>query len=308
VIPYIRLRHILRATTRAHLPPFKGSLLRGAFGHALRKAVCMMGPAQECVDCRLRQACVYTRIFETFIEGDPPPFLKGIDTAPRPYIFEPRTEAQGFAPGDPLEFDLLLLGQAVDLQAYALLTVERMAAAGLGRDRFPFELAEVHALEPSGAWRTVFADGRVISPGALAPCLPSDEIPAGRAVLHFLTPTRLQIRHRPAGDVAFRPLAFAMLRRALELAWFHVPGAPVDWNLRPLLDQADTVHVTASHLTWKDWDRYSNRQKQKMTLGGFVGTLEIEGDLTPFAPLLRTAEIVHVGKNTTFGLGQVRVD
>ena len=307
MIPYLRLRHTLRSTTRAHLPPFKGSLLRGAFGHALRKSVCTMGPAQECVDCRLRQACVYTRIFETFVEGDPPPFLKGIDTAPRPYVFEPRTEAQSFAPGDPLEFDLVLLGQAMDLQAYALLSIERMAANGLGRDRFPFELAEVQALEPSGAWRPIFANGRVTSPGTLALCLPAGDLPTDRAVLRFLTPTRLQIRHRLAGDVAFRPLAFNMLRRTLELTWFHVPNAPVDWNLRPLLDQADAVQVTASDLTWKDWDRYSNRQKQKMTLGGFVGTLEIQGNLAPFAPLLRTAEIVHVGKGATFGLGQVQV-
>ncbi|HET9212875.1 MAG TPA: hypothetical protein VFR03_20885 [Thermoanaerobaculia bacterium] len=31
------LRHTLRALAPAHLPPFKGSMLRGAFGHALRR-------------------------------------------------------------------------------------------------------------------------------------------------------------------------------------------------------------------------------------------------------------------------------
>ena len=41
-----------------------------------------------------------------------------------------------------------------------------------------------------------------------------------------------------------------------------------------------------------------------MTLGGFVGTLDLEGDLAPFIPLLRTAEIVHLGKGATFGLGR----
>jgi len=45
-----------------------------------------------------------------------------------------------------------------------------------------------------------------------------------------------------------------------------------------------------------------------MRLGGFVGTMQLAGDLVFFAPLLVTAEILHVGKGTTFGLGRVRVD
>jgi hypothetical protein len=63
-------------------------MLRGAFGHALRGAVCVMGPAQPCATCSLRGPCHYTRLFETFIEGEPPPLLKGLNTAPRPYVFE----------------------------------------------------------------------------------------------------------------------------------------------------------------------------------------------------------------------------
>jgi CRISPR-associated endoribonuclease Cas6 len=44
-----------------------------------------------------------------------------------------------------------------------------------------------------------------------------------------------------------------------------------------------------------------------MTLGGFVGEMEIEGDLEPLAPLLATAEILHVGKGATFGLGRIEI-
>jgi hypothetical protein len=65
-IPHLRLRATFCATSLARLPPFKGSMLRGAFGHALRKAVCAMGPAQPCETCTLRGPYVYTRLFETF--------------------------------------------------------------------------------------------------------------------------------------------------------------------------------------------------------------------------------------------------
>ena len=92
-------------------------------------------PAEPVASCRLRRACPYPRLFETFLEPDAtPPFLRGVKTAPRPYVFEP-TGGEAFAPGDLLRFDLLLFGQAVALQAYALVAVERMAEAGLEKGR-----------------------------------------------------------------------------------------------------------------------------------------------------------------------------
>ena len=44
-----------------------------------------------------------------------------------------------------------------------------------------------------------------------------------------------------------------------------------------------------------------------MKMGGFVGEITLEGDLNPFSELLRAAEVVHVGKGTTFGLGKVEI-
>ncbi len=323
-IPYLRLRCTLVARERATLPPYHGSLLRGAFGHALRAAVCSMGPAQECVSCRLRAACAYTRVFETLIEGPPPPFLKGLTTAPRPYVFEPRSRAESFSPGDPLEFDLVLFGQAADLSPHAILAIERMAAAGLGARRHRFALDRVEAPDVAEGSREVFSRARgAAAAGALSgplPVLPpveSSSETAGasspateeaRAVLRFLTPTRLKAGGRLSEELRFRGLAFAMLRRALEIAHFHAPRAAIDWEIRPLLEQAGTVRVRASDLHWQDWQRYSNRQGRSMEMGGLVGTVEVVGNLAPFIPLLRTAEVLHVGKGATFGLGRIAVE
>jgi hypothetical protein len=44
-----------------------------------------------------------------------------------------------------------------------------------------------------------------------------------------------------------------------------------------------------------------------MKLGGLVGSLTLEGDVAPFAPLLRATEILHSGKGAVFGLGKVEV-
>jgi hypothetical protein len=289
-LPYLRLRATLRAEEPARLPPFQGSMLRGAFGHALRRAVCVMGPAQPCETCTARQVCAYTRIFETFVEGEVlPPFLKGIDQAVRPYVFEPQESPPELAPGETLSFDLLLFGRAAEYQAYAAVALERMAEAGLAAGRRRFSLA---SLEPL--------------PGSTHPAAPLPH--PEKLTLRFPTPLRIKVRgHFADRPPSFRTLAFHTIRRVLEMAWFHVPGAEVDWDFRPFLDRADAIRTTAADLRWHDWERWSNRQNAAMKLGGLVGTMTLEGELAPFAELLRLAEVVHVGKGATFGLGRVVV-
>jgi CRISPR-associated endoribonuclease Cas6 len=118
-------------------------------------------------------------------------------------------------------------------------------------------------------------------------------------------PLRLQERGHLSTTLDVRSLVLAMIRRTLELAWFHVPGAAIDWTFRPLLDHAAALRSTP-RVAWHDWERYSNRQQRKVTLGGLLGTLDLEGDIPePLAILLRTAEILHVGKGATFGLGRI---
>lgn len=308
VIPYLRLSVTMRAEEAAALPEYHGSMLRGAFGHALRRTVCTMGPQQPCASCRLRRACVYTRIFETFVEDEPPPFLRGIDQAVRPYVFEPRGEGGPLPAGGDLGFDLLLFGQAVDLQAYAMLALERMGRAGLGAGRARFELVRIEAAEPEAAPCALFSAGSAPAAVPASPSRPAESpLPAGAVTLRFATPLRIKVRHQLTDRPRFRDLAFHMLRRVLEMAHWHVPGAAVDWDFHSLLQRCDGVRLADADLRWHDWERWSQRQNAAMKLGGLLGTLTLAGDLAPFAPLLRAAEVLHAGKGATFGLGKIEV-
>ena len=56
-----------------------------------------------------------------------------------------------------------------------------------------------------------------------------------------------------------------------------------------------------------DWERYSTRQEERMKLGGIVGKISFTGSLGKFLPYLLIAQHIHVGKETTFGLGKVKV-
>lgn len=77
----------LSAVEACTLPAFLGSTIRGAFGHALKEAVCIM-PHRNCERCLVVDRCVYPFLFETA----PPPNsqqLHGQNNAPHPYIITP---------------------------------------------------------------------------------------------------------------------------------------------------------------------------------------------------------------------------
>jgi len=45
-----------------------------------------------------------------------------------------------------------------------------------------------------------------------------------------------------------------------------------------------------------------------MLMGGISGSITYSGDIGEFLPVLRICEEVHLGKQTTFGLGKIRIE
>jgi len=55
-LSFLPLRLVLTARTSLQLPPFKGSTLRGGFGHAFKETVCVV-EHRDCARCLLRTRC-----------------------------------------------------------------------------------------------------------------------------------------------------------------------------------------------------------------------------------------------------------
>lgn len=66
ILPIGRYRAMFRASQPIHLPAFAGSAWRGAFGHALKRALCVTR-MPVCAECALWRCCGYAYVFE------PPP-------------------------------------------------------------------------------------------------------------------------------------------------------------------------------------------------------------------------------------------
>jgi len=114
------------------------------------------------------------------------------------------------------------------------------------------------------------------------------------------------MNHLHAG-LTFEVLTRAMLRRISQLFAFHGDGEP-PLDYKGLVARAREVRTASSALQWRDWERYSNRQQARMCLGGIAGSATYQDVPPEFQPLLAIARLVHIGKQTTFGLGLVDYD
>ncbi|NOZ26392.1 MAG: CRISPR system precrRNA processing endoribonuclease RAMP protein Cas6 [Nitrospirae bacterium] len=288
------------------LPSYKGSTLRGGFGHAFRRVVCALRN-KECADCLLRGRCVYAYVFET-----PPPegakMMSKYTSAPHPFVIEPPPETRrGYTPDDEMDFGLILIGRAVDYLPYFVYAFDELGRIGLGRDRAGFELVDVvcngESIYDAGA-RTLgrhdSSDLNISFPAAAGP------VPEP-LTLRFLTPARIVYSGRLTLDLEFHVLVRNLLRRLSLLSYFHCDAEPADWDFKEIIRKAESVRVKSRSLRWHDWERYSARQKTRMKMGGFVGEATFEGDTGPFMDLVRAGEVLHVGKGTAFGLGRFMI-
>lgn len=291
----------------ALLPPFKGSTFRGVFGHALKKVVCAQR-RRTCGECLLKDRCVYTLVFETPDGGTP----RGRPSPPHPFVIEPpKTRETLLKKGDAFEFALILFGFANDYLPYFIYAFETMGKSGIGRrtqgHRAGFRLER---LSENGRILYRYEDQAIAAPEPLELGLE----PAETALLDhplevtvsLVTPLRIKHRNRLSAQLPFPVLARAMLRRVHTLNAHFGNGSP-DIDHAALIQQAEAVETLRSDIRWFDWKRYSNRQDQSMLMGGMIGEATYRGALAPYLPLLRFSEKAHLGKATTFGLGEIRV-
>jgi hypothetical protein len=98
LLPIAPYRVRFSSAANGKLPPFTGSVWRGASGHALRKTVCVT-PLDSCPSCLPYRSCTYPYIFET-----PPPLgtgkMRRYTAAPHPFLTLNSLWTHLLAPGD----------------------------------------------------------------------------------------------------------------------------------------------------------------------------------------------------------------
>lgn len=301
----------LKVLKAMSLPPYRGSIFRGSLAPTFKKGVCT-AKDKSCSQCSIKNSCVYYYVFET-----PPPRDKQVmrrhPYVPHPFVIDPPLEGKReYKEGDSLSFEMLLIGKAIDYLPYFIFAFDQLGRVGIDRNKGKYELVKAYNIAPSGEERPIYeGDNRKLHPSTLTIDLDSlyqISGPTKRVRLRFLTPTRIKHQGRMVmeTDLRFDILIRSILRRASALAYFHC-DKEWDLNYKEIIDKAKKVRVVERNLRCYEWERFPQDEFVKVNLGGFMGDIEFEGDLTEFMPFLRLGELLHVGKSTSFGLGKYKI-
>jgi CRISPR/Cas system endoribonuclease Cas6 (RAMP superfamily) len=259
------------------LPDFKGSMLHGWLGHALKD----------------NDSQSYHILFH---HQD--------DQQPKPYVICPNGDHKTeYKQGELYTFEMSLFGEATLLGDQVADAIVKGANLGFGSRRTPFKLVSIASNTPEG-----LKPGIVIT--SLQDWLTAQIEPETQTemAIEFVTPLRCKYQgsvvRKPVADLNF--YCNQTLRRISQLTQFWVNDDKT--LIDALYQQQLPIQVTQSeaHGYFEDWQRYSQRQKEQLPFGGVKGQVSFYGYLGLAPVLLQAAEVLHLGGKTTFGLGKIK--
>lgn len=346
----VRLTIDARVVGGLLVPKFAGAALRGGFGHALKRLVCTW-PVGDCERCPQRHACIYHRVFDSSPPPGSER-LRGLEQVPRPYVLElddgaptgqdalrVAGESQGdtacacsgwrkYGHSDVFRIRLVLVGWAVTVASKLVNALGELGRAGLGRKRGRFVIERIVCQQPpeqeeqtgfrhSGQNHGTLVYSRETHEWrqpqmAIPTCWAPQAWEGARSVLvRFCTPARVVSDGRAKSAPSFQELVRALLRRLSSLAYFHC-GGPLELDFPRLAAEAGGVTTAFEDLRWRAQSRFSSRQRQRVQMGGLVGSIVYRAHcaeaLAPYLELLAAGTWLHVGKGAVMGLGQFVVE
>jgi hypothetical protein len=254
--------------------------LRGAWGKQLSLSASAEALAGR--PCPWQPACAYDVFFRT--QGHITPALE----IPKPFVFGL------FGDGADLVVRLTLFGFATDWTEAAAEALVRACRDTLSIDR-PFDVTDRSLWSKEG--------------------VPAQEAP-GALLLAFETPLNIRRKQPPTtrqqmaarheqsddGDIGFETIATNLANRVSGLTRWQ--DAVVDADFHRLKELARGCRTRITDPVPEGWRRFSRPQQRWIQMHGQRRLVLVEGDLSPFMPLLAIGETTHVGSRVSFGMGR----
>jgi len=287
---------------------FLGPEVRGSIGRQLKEEEgCFADHDADCQECpavRLRD-CIYRLCFEHG-GNRRKAFILKLDPAYR--SLRPHFER-----GVSFRFDLVLSGSLLP-HAQTILTSLAKTRLRLGDRGFAPQLSDYGWLDEKHSFVSAIRSAVLPPSSGYAFLLPQGQTADSSAVLHFLTPAEITLKHgrllKNPKDLNFRLLMVRIMQRLRGLA-DDLPGArsaseSVDRQRENcFLSAAEAVNHCPDQARWQ---KISLRQTGKRRCGGLGGRITYRGELDCFLPFLEAVEIFGLGKSVTLGLGHVRFE
>jgi hypothetical protein len=301
----------VRFVEQGVVPPYEGSMIRGAFGRAFKESCCPFPHIGN--GCPLRDKCPYGYGFETSPPEDAREFAKNLEML-RPYIFEPPDGTKmEYASGERMRFGFTVVGRAAEYMPYFIYAFSKMGDEGVGRRRARYKLERVVAKNPLVGTREKIFDGEVVKNRRL-PAVWKNAVSAARKLdkervrLEFMTPTFVKFEGKVSPEApSFAALVQGLLIRLPMLCAVYC-GEVWHEDFKSLVARATEVETVRDKTTWVSFRQHSSFRNRSEPLEGVVGRVEYAGPVEDFLPLLEMGRLTHVGKRAVFRLGRYRME
>lgn len=303
-IRYIKLHFTAAILDDTELPANKVSALRGGMGEMLLRANCVRD--RDCVNCDFESECIVRKTMYSKYKIVPQ-FVTTDDSVG--YILECENYDEMFAAGDLLQFNLILFGKAIVYFNQYMQAFFALGNEGIGKEHAKYQIVSVTNTRN----QPLFVDGAVYMMNYQIQTLGEYvDYRIGRMKktdcqnrLVFHTPVSLKYQGEFLEEYHIEAIWNAVLRRIYMLECFEEITDNV-YTIEELkaIEMPDIVKQEARHAyIW----RYSSTQDKKMVLNGIKGYMQLDQIPGQILPWLLAGELIHIGKNTSFGFGRYSV-
>ncbi len=303
-IRYIKLHFTVAMLEDTYLPADKVSALRGGMGEMLLRANCVRD--RNCADCDFESECIVRRTMYSKYRIVPQ-FVTTNDSVG--YILECENYDKFFAAGDLLQFHLILFGRAIVYFNQYMQAFFALGNEGIGKEHGRYRIVSVTNTQN----HPLFMDGGIYMQNYRIQTLGEYVDYRIRRMnrtgsqnrLVFHTPTALKYQGGFLEEYHVEAIWNAVLRRIYMLECFE----DITQNVYNI-DELKTLilpDIVKQEVRRVGIQRYSSTQDRRMVLNGIKGFIELKQIPEQILPWLFAGELIHIGKNTSFGFGRYSV-
>ena len=297
-IRYVTLNFQIRFVEMTRLPVNKVSAIRGGIGEMLLRANCIRD--RNCAECDFEQECIVRRTMYSKFDVKPAFVTTGDSIG---YVLECENYKEMFAEGDSLEFCLILFGKTIVYFSQFLQAIYQLGGVGIGKEHSRYWLVSIR----NTTGKEILDGTNVLMEHYVVQTigdyvgyrLKQEAIWENR--ICFRTPVTLKYQGKMQERLTIEAVIPAVFRRLYILDCFEgLDCEEMRWQgtwPKVLCESSRKISVL----------RYSSTQDQRMTLWGIKGELLLSEVPPELLPALLAGEVMHIGKNSSFGFGRYQV-
>lgn len=299
-IRYVKLHFTVAFVEDTECPKYKASALRGGMGEMLLRINCIRD--RECEKCDFESECLVQRIMRSKMEIQPE-FMSAGDSVG--YVVECEDYHTHFSAGDTMSFQVLLFGKTVVYFGQILDAFYRLGLYGIGKNHSKYDIISV-----TNTKKKSILIGNDIHMDNYTTMTIRDYVvyrkrdleSGGEHSIKFQSPLSVKYKGVFIDHFDVEAVIEATKRRIYILDCFE--GIICDTHS---MYEGVIPKIAAEEHHKVEVPRYSNRKDEKMVLRGIEGMLSISEISEELLDILIAGELIHIGKNTSFGFGRYRI-